>query len=74
MTTTLKKKCLNPPPSLMDRAARRRLLFAPISFVYSGGKAHGGISLVEKDSLQARYDSDRAYGRRHTRGDDFGED
>jgi hypothetical protein len=70
---TVKHKCLHPPPALMDRDARRRLLFAPINVHHYGGKGHGGTTIMEKDSIQTRYDSDRAYGRRHTAGD-FGED
>ena len=35
-------------PQLMERAARRRLLFAPIGVVYHGAKSWGGHTTIDE--------------------------
>ncbi len=51
----MKARCLrcrpvSRPPPLMDREARRKLLFAPISITSSGGRVWGGTAVIDQDT------------------------
>ena len=73
---TIKPLCLQPALQL-TREARRAILFAPIAVHHYGGRAWGGTTIQESNTCQARLDDstgERITGRRHTAGDDFGDD
>ena len=48
-------------PVLMDRAARRRLLFAPIGVVYHGAKSWGGHTTIDEGDNTRKGSSNSEY-------------
>ena len=49
-------------PVLMDREARRRLLFAPIGVVYHGAKSWSGHTTInEQDNSPRKFNSGSEY-------------